>query len=137
MQRKSRPLTVDIIITKGSRVALVKRKFPPYKGCWAIPGGFVEPHETAEQSAVREAFEETGLKVRLTGLLGVYSDPKRDAKRHTAAAAYSARIVSGRLKESNETEPQWFDLERLPKLAFDHAIILRDFKRRKNGVQHK
>ena len=72
--------TVDVIIRHpGKGIVLVRRRFPPLG--WALPGGFVDYGEAVESAAVREALEETGLVVRLTGLVGVYSDPARDARK--------------------------------------------------------
>ena len=127
-ERKGRPLAVDIIIAKDNKSVLVQRKHEPFNGCWAVPGGYVELDETAETAAVREAKEETGFDIKLLKLQGVYSDPNRDPTRHTAAAAYTAEIIGGELKETDETKPQWFGLDELPELAFDHSKIVSDFK---------
>jgi len=78
--------TADVVIEVGDRIVLVRRKHPPPG--WAIPGGFVEVGETVETAAVREALEETGLRVTLTALLGVYSDPARDPRHHTISTVY-------------------------------------------------
>ena len=79
-------LTTDIIIEltdrPGRPIVLIERRYPPHG--WALPGGFVDVGEAVEHAAVREALEETALGVRLTALLGVYSDPARDPRRHTA-----------------------------------------------------
>ena len=82
--------TVDVIIEIGEEIVLIRRKHPPPG--WAIPGGFVDAGERAENAAVREAQEETGLSVTLTALLGVYSDPGRDPRRHTISIVYVARL---------------------------------------------
>jgi 8-oxo-dGTP diphosphatase len=85
-------LAADVIIEledrPGRPIVLIERRNPPPG--WAIPGGFVDVGESIEQAAVREAREETALEVTLTALLGVYSDPKRDARGHTASAVYVA-----------------------------------------------
>src|SRR5207248_1579801 len=81
-------LTVDAIIELPAGIVLIERRFPPPG--WALPGGFVERGETVEAAAVREALEETGLNVTLTELLGIYSDPARDPRHHTAAAVFIA-----------------------------------------------
>src|SRR3972149_5017477 len=78
--------TVDVIIEVEDRIVLIRRKHPPPGG--AIPGGFIDAGERAQDAAVREALEETGLRVTLTGLLGVYSDPARDSRRHTISTVY-------------------------------------------------
>ncbi|MGC9022140.1 MAG: NUDIX domain-containing protein, partial [Dissulfurimicrobium sp.] len=73
--------TVDIIIETAGGIVLIERKNPPFG--WAIPGGFVDYGECVEAAAIREALEETGLKIRLKTLLGVYSNPDRDPRMHT------------------------------------------------------
>lgn len=124
-------LTVDAVVLRGSSVLLVRRRNPPFRGRHALPGGFVEPGETAEAAAMREVREETGLRVSLTGLVGVYSDPGRDPRGPTVSVAFRARPVSGRLRgASDASEARWFPLGRLPPLAFDHRKILRDTLRR-------
>jgi 8-oxo-dGTP diphosphatase len=98
-----RPTTVDIVIIRGKQVLLVKRKFEPFKGRWVVPGGFVEDSETVEEAARREALEETGVKVKLVKLVGVYSDPKRDP-RGNISVAFIAKPLSGELKGDVEVE---------------------------------
>jgi 8-oxo-dGTP diphosphatase len=124
-----RQTTVDTLIIKGKQILLVKRRFEPFKGMWVIPGGIVENGETVEQAAVREAFEETGLKVKLVKLVGVYSDPKRDPRGHISAA-FIAKTLSKKLKGDVEVEEvKWFGLDELPKMGFDHAKIIQDARR--------
>ena len=85
--------TVDIVIHDRERgLVLVDRKNPPYGN--ALPGGFIDLGESAEQAAVREAFEETNLRVRLTGLLGVYSAPDRDPRQHTISTVFIAEPLN-------------------------------------------
>jgi len=121
-------LTVDIVILYNNGVVLIKRKHEPFKGHYALPGGFVEYGETVEDAALREAKEETGLNVRLIRLVGVYSDPKRDPRGHTVTTAFLA-LGSGELKAGDDAkEVHVFPIEEalgLP-LAFDHGKILRD-----------
>lgn len=128
MHAKKKPmLTVDIIIKrKDGSVVLVKRRNPPFQNFYAIPGGFVEYGETVEDAAIREAKEETGLDVKLTKLVGVYSDPTRDPRGHVVTIAYLADEIGGTLRPSSDArEAKAF--RTLPsKLAFDHAKILRD-----------
>lgn len=89
----------------------------------------MEDGETAEQAAVREAFEETGLKVKLVKLIGVYSDPKRDPRGHISAA-FIAKPLSKKLKGDVEVdEVKWFKLDELPEIGFDHAKMIRDARR--------
>ena len=121
--------TVDIVIAcPGRGVVLIERANAPYG--WALPGGFVDYEESVENAAVREALEETGLEVELTGLLGVYSDPKRDPRKHTISVVFTAKpLDASRLKASDDAKnADIFPLDALPaKLAFDHAVILDDF----------
>lgn len=129
-ERKSPSLTVDpLIVTEKSEVVLVRRKFPPFRGLYALPGGFVEYGETTEQACVREAEEETGLKVRIEKLLGVYSDPGRDPRGHTVSVVFLCRPAGGRLeKETPETRgAKAFSRKDLEdaELAFDHEKILK------------
>lgn len=124
--------TVDIIIHSPDRgVVLIERGGPPYG--LALPGGFVETGESAEEAAVREALEETGLHVELEALLGVYSDPARDPRRHTLSTVYIAstrepeRLAAG----DDAAAAAWRRTEDVPGnlvLAFDHAHILEHFK---------
>jgi 8-oxo-dGTP diphosphatase len=124
-----RQTTVDALIIKGKQILLVKRRFEPFRGMWVIPGGIVEDGETVEQAAVREAFEETGLKVKLVKLIGVYSDPKRDPRGHISAA-FIAKPLSKKLKGDVEVdEVKWFKLDELPEIGFDHAKMIRDARR--------
>lgn len=124
--------TTDIIIrrVKGGEeaVVLVHRKNPPHG--WAIPGGFVEYGEKAEACAVREAEEETGLKVRLTGLMGVYSDPARDPRFHTISAVYTAEADGEPRAASDAAGVGIFTRAELPPdIAFDHRAILEEYFR--------
>ncbi|MFO7597707.1 MAG: NUDIX hydrolase [Desulfocurvibacter africanus] len=121
--------TVDIIIMiPGRGVVLVKRRNEPHG--WALPGGFIDYGETAEQAAVREAREETGLRVELTGLSGVYSDPARDPRLHTISTVFTAVAVDPtELKAGDDAAGvEVFAPGKWPEpLAFDHARILDDY----------
>lgn len=122
-------LTVDIIIEKDSEIVLIKRKNDPFKGSWAIPGGFVDYGETVEHAAVREAFEETSLHVKLENLVGVYSDPNRDPRGHTVTIVYTASIIKGSLKADDDAcDAEFISVDKLSSisLAFDHNLILSD-----------
>lgn len=121
-------LTVDIIIVyPDGDVVLIKRANEPFKGSWAIPGGFVEIGETVEQAASREAKEETGLDVDLIRLVGVYSDPTRDPRGHTVSIAFAAVPTGGMLRADTDAAEviKTKDHKNLS-LAFDHRIILDD-----------
>jgi 8-oxo-dGTP diphosphatase len=118
-------LTVDVIIIIDNRIVLIQRRNPPYKGQWALPGGFVEVGETVETAAVREAHEETGLDVELKGLVGIFSDPGRDPRGHTVTVCFKA-VGRGTLKASSDAQDaKVFDPDNLPTLAFDHEYIIK------------
>ena len=123
--------TVDIVIAcPGGSVVLIERRNEPHG--WALPGGFVDYGETLENAAIREAKEETGLEVELTGLLGVYSDPDRDPRQHTLAVVYTARAVDLAALGAGDdaAKAQVFSLDALPApLCFDHGRILEDYAR--------
>ena len=123
-------LTVDIIIELVDRpdapIVLIERRNPPHG--WAIPGGFVDVGETVEHAAVREAREETSCDVRLKALLGVYSDPRRDPRSHTASVVYVAEARGEPRAADDAKSLTVFAVDALPAtLAFDHARILSDY----------
>jgi ADP-ribose pyrophosphatase len=110
----SRPLVgAGAVIVRERKVLLLKRRFPPNKGMWALPGGLVELGETVQEAAVREVKEETGLEVRLERLIDVQNDLHRDAEGrleyHYILVDYLATIIGGRLKVSEESlDHGWF-----------------------------
>ena len=127
---KTPALTTDIIIELKDRpdvpIVLIRRKNPPHG--WALPGGFVDVGESLEHAAVREAEEETALRVTIKILLGCYSDPTRDPRGHTASAVYVAEAVGEPQAQDDAAGVAIFSPEGLPSpLAFDHARILRDY----------
>jgi len=129
---------VDIIIElKDDKIVLIRRKNPPFG--WALPGGFVDYGESLEAAAIREAEEETGLKVRLIRQLHTYSDPDRDPRRHTITTVFIARADGSPRAADDAADIGIFDPDTLPQpLAFDHALILDDyFKQRKKEKTRK
>ena len=119
--------TVDIIIEiEGKGIVLIRRKNPPYG--WAIPGGFVDYGESIENAAVREALEETSLKVELLRQFHVYSSPDRDPRFHTISTVFTARATGSPIAADDAKEAGIFTKETLPdEIAFDHRKILDDY----------
>lgn len=126
-------LTTDGILVVDSKILLVRRKNEPFRGRYALPGGFVEYGETVEHCVVREVGEETGLKVRIDRLLGVYSAPGRDPRGHTVSVVFVLQQEGGTLADSEETHAEWFPLGGMPTLAFDHDSIISDYSKSKRG----
>lgn len=124
-------VTADcVVMTKEANphVLLIERGFDPFKGRWAFPGGFMNMDETAEQCAIRELEEETGLKVSSIHQIGAYSKVDRDPRGRTITVAYLAIVdepvsVKG---QDDAAKAQWFPIDALPPLAFDHEDIMRD-----------
>ena len=119
-------LAVDAVIFFQEGIVLIKRDNPPYQGCFALPGGFVEIGETVEDAMHREAREETGLVIELLGLVGIYSDPGRDPRGHVVSAAFLARGRGELVSGSDARSADVFSINSLPPLAFDHDRIISD-----------
>jgi len=130
MTVKSPKLTVDGIIIKDGKILLVKRKNDPFKGKWALPGGFVEYGEKTEDAVAREVLEETGLKTTVDNTIGVYSDPNRDPRGHTITVVYKLDVKGGELKSGDDaSDAKFFDVNQLPELSFDHDKIIENVLR--------
>jgi len=127
MPRKTPALTADVAIIVEGKLAVVRRGNEPFKGMWALPGGFVDYGERVEDAARREAREETGLEVELLALLGIYSDPARDPRGHTASVVYIARPAGGELRAGDDAaDVRLADPDEDLPLAFDHGLIFND-----------
>ena len=110
-------------------VLLIKRGNEPYKGYWAFPGGFLNMDETVARCAERE-LEETGIVLTGMQLVGIYSDVERDPRGRVITAAYTAMTTMPEAVASDDAAAaQWWPLNDLPELAFDHDKILEDAKR--------
>ncbi len=121
-------VTADGIVIDGNRVVLIKRGKEPFKGAYALPGGFLNYGETLEHCATREIHEETGLKTQVVDLVGVYSDPSRDPRGQVVTAVYELRVTDGAIKGGDDaSSAEWFRVDKLPKLAFDHGKIIEAF----------
>jgi 8-oxo-dGTP diphosphatase len=122
-------LTTDcVIFDPAARVLLIRRGHEPFRGAYALPGGFVEVGETTESACRREVEEETGLEVHDLRLLGVYSKPNRDPRGHTVSIAYVTRLAASVVPRSGSdaSSAEWVSDWRRLNLAFDHAEILAD-----------
>jgi ADP-ribose pyrophosphatase YjhB (NUDIX family) len=127
-------LTVDIIIEVAGGIVLIERKNPPHG--WALPGGFVDVGESLAQAAVREAREETSLEVTLDEQFFAYSDPKRDPRGATASVVFLGRATGTPRAADDAKNLAVYAVDELPPLAFDHAVILEDYRRyRKDGTR--
>ena len=108
------------------RVLLIERGIEPYKGRWAFPGGFLNMEESADVGALRELREETGLKGAYIKQLYTFSDPKRDPRERVITIAYYALVRLQEVKGGDDAaKAEWFALNEVPALAFDHDLILR------------
>lgn len=124
-------VTTDVVLLchqlETLHILLVQRKYPPFAGQWALPGGFVEHDETLVAAAQRELYEETGVSAIAVTQIGAFGDPHRDPRRHVVSIAFlglSAHMLP--LVTSDETpHVAWFPLQQLPHpLAFDHQHII-------------
>lgn len=113
------------------QVLLIERGIEPFKGRWAFPGGFLLPDETAEEGALRELQEETGLTGAYIEQFYTFTDPHRDPRERVITIAYYALVQIQDVRGGDDAaSAQWFALDEVPQLAFDHDRILREAIRR-------
>ena len=108
------------------KVLLIQRGIEPFKGKWAFPGGFMKIDETAEDCAKRELEEETGLKNTSVEQFYTFTDVNRDPRERVITIAHYALVRLSEVKGGDDaTFAQWFSMDEIPSLAFDHDRILR------------
>jgi len=126
-------LGASVLVRRGEEVLLVRRGSEPGRGRWALPGGLVEPGEEVERAAVREVREETGVRVRLRGLVGVYDIMERDGrgrlKYHYVTICFRGEPLSTRVRRGGEVlGAEWVRREELGKRELSRitARVLRE-----------
>ena len=136
--QKTPALTVDCVIFYREDVVLIRRGFEPFKGWYALPGGFVDIGETVEQACVREIKEETGLDVSIQDLelVGVYSDSLRDPRGHIISVVFQCKTVGDNLMAGDdalsvELVKNWEN----ENIAFDHKKIIMDAQNRSTKAE--
>lgn len=124
-------LSVDAVVfgyeSGKISILLIKRKYEPFKGQWAIPGGFVLTNESLESAVERELREETGVEINYLEQLYTFGNPNRDPRNRVVTVAYFGLVKSNTFKIMTSTdaeEVQWFDIAKIPSLSFDHNEIL-------------
>ncbi len=108
-------------------VLLIQRKFDPFKGGWALPGGLLEPGESLEEAVERELEEESGVKVNYLEQLYTFGKPKRDPRNRVISVAYYGLVMRDQFElhaTTDAEDAQWYGINDLPELAFDHDVIL-------------
>jgi 8-oxo-dGTP diphosphatase len=122
-------VTADSVVVKDStnEILLIKRKNDPFKGYWALPGGFLDFNEDLEVGAIRELEEETQVKLDSMKQVGAFGKPNRDPRNHIVSVAYYAEVDDSinPIASDDALEVSWFPLDNLPQLAFDHSDIIK------------
>src|SRR5882672_9979112 len=124
-------LTVDCVVfgldESELKVLLIERALEPFKGKWALPGGFVRVDETIDEAARRELAEEAGLKDVFLEQLYTFGVVDRDPRERVVSVAFYALVKQAAYDTkaaTDATDARWFPISKVPKLAFDHADIL-------------
>ncbi len=131
MRYNTRNVTCSVLlVNKNEEILLVLRNSEPFKGRWALPGGYLDWYETVEQTAIREVSEETGLTVSALELAGIRSDLSAGDDRQNVDIFFFSRAFKGKLNSSSKEikKTHWFSINSLPdKMAFDHKRIIKEF----------
>lgn len=130
-------VTVDAVVTKENSVLLIKRLKAPFQDCWALPGGFVDENEDLLDAVKRELYEETTIRATDFVQIGAFGNPNRDPRHHTVSVIYWTKVADDTqaIASDDAKEAEWFPIDDLPELAFDHQEILTyTFKKFKNEI---
>ncbi len=133
-------VTADIIILKKSNaqqfVLLIERKHPPFEEMWALPGGFLEMDETLETTALRELQEETGITGVELKQFHTFSKVDRDPRHRTITTVFIGFADDATSVEAGDdaAKAQWFSMDKLPPLAFDHEYVMEMLKLKENST---
>ena len=135
-------VTTDCIITRNidgkNEILLIKRLHEPFISQWALPGGFVEIDEDLKDGAERELYEETGLSDIELHQFNTFGKPGRDPRGRTISVVYHGKLADNSVKikaGDDAAEAEWFEMERLPELAFDHGVIIGAFIKMQNDIR--
>ena len=114
-------------MNERKKILLIERKHDPFKGMWALPGGFVDENEDLNDAACRELKEETGIENIKIMQFGAFGKPGRDPRGHTVAIGFMAILPSTINVTAGDDAAQamWFSVNKLPDLAFDHDEIIK------------
>jgi len=119
----NRGVTIDALIIRDDKILLIKRNAEPFKGFWALPGGYVDWDEKVEDTVKREVLEEVSLNLISLDLIGIFSDPRRHPKQCIDIAYFVE--AEGNVKAGDDaSEYKWVAIDNLPELAFDHKKII-------------
>ena len=124
-------VTVDaILISKQNSVLLIERGREPFKGKWALPGGFIDMDEPLETACMRELEEETGIRITILKQFKAFGAVDRDPRHRTISVIFYAFTENELIARAGDdaAKAQWFPIDQLPELAFDHQLILEEFK---------
>lgn len=125
-------VSVDVFVVRktenGYETLLIKRKNEPFAGHWALPGGFLDEGETLESAAIRELKEETNIGLSGLRQIKAYSEPQRDPRTRVISIAFLAEATNDAIPVAGDdaADANWFGIDDLPDLAFDHDTIVKD-----------